>query len=283
MQNLSAINYTRVTPCEALRDKVQAIWFADNVENTAFKEFKVFSDSAAGVALNFAGTLTYRRDGEEASIVRGGIIHGASAKLLRVGFGGPIQAVGIQFYPETGYQFFNLSMNQLAGRLLLADEDKISGINSLFAELEPLWLAEGGLANIVAAIENFLLQLCSSDPAGQINSKVVLAEMVALIAGDESVDVTALSLRFGLSVRDIQRLFKRYIGVTPKAYIRLIRMRSVKNIIASNDFITFTHLAMDSGYFDQSHFVRDFKLLMENTPTEYYRFKQTNSDSSDKH
>lgn len=72
----------------------------------------------------------------------------------------------------------------------------------------------------------------------------------------------------------MQRLFKRYIGVSPKAYIRLIRVRSVKDKIASNDFVNFTHLALDSGYFDQSHFIRDFKRLMENTPTEYYQFKQ---------
>ena len=98
--------------------------------------------------------------------------------------------------------------------------------------------------------------------------------MIALIAADDSMDVGKLCHQFSLSLRDIQRLFKRYIGISPKAYIQLIRVRSVKDRIATNDFVNFTHLAMDSGYFDQSHFVRDFKRLMENTPTEYYRYKQ---------
>ena len=139
MQNFAAINYTLITPCEALRDKVQAIWFADNLDNTVKQEFKVFSDSAAGVALNFAGELRYQRDAEKLHVGRGGLIHGASAKLLRVCFSGPIRTVGIHFYPDSGHQFLNLPMNQLAGHILLADEANFTCIDRLYSEIGELW------------------------------------------------------------------------------------------------------------------------------------------------
>lgn len=274
MQNFSAINYSLIKPCEALRDKVQAIWFADNIDNTEPQVFKVFSDSAASVALNFAGVLSYSRAGEKVLIERGALLHGGSANLMRIVFSGEIKAVGIHFYPESSHQFFSVPMDQLARRILKASDENFTGIEQLYRNIEALWSNADAQQKIVALIESFLLRIYSNRPDNQKQSKSILAEMVGLIASDESIDVTTLSQNFGLSVRDIQRLFKRYIGVTPKAYIRLIRVRSVKNKIANNDFVNFTHLAIDSGYFDQSHFIRDFKLLMENTPTEYYRYKQ---------
>lgn len=79
-------------------------------------------------------------------------------------------------------------------------------------------------------------------------------------------DVTA---RFGLSARTLQRLFQRYVGVTPKWVLKRYRLHEAAARLAADPDGTWAEVAADLGYFDQSHFTRDFTRAVGLTPTAY--------------
>jgi AraC-like DNA-binding protein len=81
-------------------------------------------------------------------------------------------------------------------------------------------------------------------------------------------NVAELATLFSISERTIHRLFNKLVGINPKNYINLIRFRSALQMISNpkNDCLS---NAMEAGYYDKSHFIKDFKAYSTITPTQY--------------
>jgi AraC-like DNA-binding protein len=84
--------------------------------------------------------------------------------------------------------------------------------------------------------------------------------------------IAAVTDEIGLSQRRFIEVFKQKVGMTPKAFCRVMRFQqAIKKIArgpAANE-IDWADLALDCGYFDQAHFVHDFRNFAGITPTEY--------------
>lgn len=99
-----------------------------------------------------------------------------------------------------------------------------------------------------------------------------VANIVADIAADRSVlRVDDLVSRRGLNARALQRLFDNYVGVGPKWVINRYRLHEAIELLANGKPVDWTALALELGYFDQAHFIRDFRRLIGRTPGEYAR------------
>src|SRR5690606_22157944 len=83
------------------------------------------------------------------------------------------------------------------------------------------------------------------------------------------IKVEQLGERAGTSVRQLQRLFRRYVGVSPKWVIKRFRLQEAAELIEQDPATTWTEIAMGLGYFDQAHFIKDFKAVLGQTPAEY--------------
>ena len=70
--------------------------------------------------------------------------------------------------------------------------------------------------------------------------------------------VDQVTERFGLTARTLQRLFQRYVGVSPKWVLRRYRLHEAAAALAREQDRPWAEVATDLGYFDQSHFIRDF-------------------------
>lgn len=84
-----------------------------------------------------------------------------------------------------------------------------------------------------------------------------------------SIRVDELEALTGFSTRTIQRQFKADLGMSPKAFSRIIRCQSAVYNINHNDQVTFSDMAFDLGFSDQPHFLREFKKLVNATPMAY--------------
>ena len=93
----------------------------------------------------------------------------------------------------------------------------------------------------------------------------------ALTAFDRSphaASVTSVTDVIGLSPKRFIERFKMEVGMTPKRYCRIRRLRAVAQAHRSDD-VAWTQVALDCGYFDQAHFIHDFRSFAGLTPTEY--------------
>ncbi len=90
-------------------------------------------------------------------------------------------------------------------------------------------------------------------------------ELVAASGGRIRVDGLADTL--GVTTRTLERMFREHAGVSPKKFIRLVRFQNVLSQLRSGAAsMNLAGLACEFGYADQSHFIRDFKSLMQTPP-----------------
>jgi AraC-like DNA-binding protein len=75
--------------------------------------------------------------------------------------------------------------------------------------------------------------------------------------------------RVGLSQRRFIQIFRDEVGLTPKLFCRVQRFQEVIKAIGMRDTVDWLDLALDCGYFDQSHFIHDFQEFSSLTPSEY--------------
>lgn len=73
----------------------------------------------------------------------------------------------------------------------------------------------------------------------------------------------------GLSQRRFIQVFKSEVGITPKLFSRIQRFQQTRTFIQQNPSINWAELAVDLGYFDQSHFIREFLEFSGLNPTDY--------------
>jgi AraC-like DNA-binding protein len=75
--------------------------------------------------------------------------------------------------------------------------------------------------------------------------------------------------QFYLTERTLQRLFNRYVGVSPSWVIRRYRIHDAIAQLDQGEVLDWPALAVDLGYFDQSHFIKDFKNIIGVSPVKY--------------
>ncbi|MCE9600219.1 MAG: helix-turn-helix domain-containing protein [Spirochaetia bacterium] len=73
----------------------------------------------------------------------------------------------------------------------------------------------------------------------------------------------------GMSKRNMQRLFHEYVGVNPKWVIKRARLHEAVERLATDPEISLLDLSNELGYFDQAHFIKDFKSLVGRSPLQY--------------
>jgi AraC-like DNA-binding protein len=101
---------------------------------------------------------------------------------------------------------------------------------------------------------------------------VFSAAVVEAMREDPSITSVALAAaRFECSARTLQRLFRRWVGVSPKWVIARYRLHEAMEALERDPQVPLAELAHRLGYFDQSHFTRDFHALVGEPPARYAR------------
>jgi AraC-like DNA-binding protein len=118
----------------------------------------------------------------------------------------------------------------------------------------------------IELIEAFLRGLQPSPD----DAMALAGRVSARIADDRGIArVDQLVREFGLTARQLQRVFNEYVGVSPKWVIQRYRLLDAGERVAAGTVVDWAGLALDLGYADQAHFIRDFKRLVGRSPAEY--------------
>ncbi|WP_084681537.1 helix-turn-helix transcriptional regulator [Chryseobacterium soli] len=104
-----------------------------------------------------------------------------------------------------------------------------------------------------------------------IKTALIIESTQMIIANKGNIKVSSIASSLNCSVRHLQKIFKNYIGISPKVFIRIIKLREVLDNIVYPDTssITMTQLAAANGYYDQPHFNNTFASVIRTTPKNF--------------
>jgi methylphosphotriester-DNA--protein-cysteine methyltransferase len=106
-----------------------------------------------------------------------------------------------------------------------------------------------------------------TDPALSVVGSLVSA----IAAASPGTRVSAIAAAHGISTRTMQRLFAAYVGVGPKWVLQRYRLHEAIEQLHAGPRVDWTRFALDLGYYDHAHFLRDFRALVGRSPAQYER------------
>ena len=119
---------------------------------------------------------------------------------------------------------------------------------------------------MVDRFEQFLMErLPQQDPNVE-----KISRLVARIQADRSVLKVEDAVRLSdMTLRTMQRLFDRYVGVSPKSVIQRYRLHEAAQLIDQGVVSDWLEISIALGYYDHSHFIRDFRSIVGVSPQQY--------------
>lgn len=181
------------------------------------------------------------------------------------------RVLGIKFHPGCFRPFWPDPVIGLANRVIALDE----AFGPAGIDYEAQVLAHGDdVASALACAEAFLLaRLPQPDASAQLARALCgrIREEPRLCRAELVAEEARLSLRA------LQRLFREYVGASPKWVVQRYRLHEAMARLESGQARDLAALAVDLGYFDQAHFIRDFKALLGCTPTAYLKAARADS------
>jgi len=192
------------------------------------------------------------------------IISGLSDNYSDVSTAGETGVVFISFHTTGACHFFNFPLSEIEN--LSVDLSDI--FNSEIRQIEELLFYKDTIREKVTVIENFLIKRYSPIPShdGLFIQKGV--EIVKNFKGQTNAKY--LSDCLFTSPKTLERKFAKYLGKTTKQLIKLIRFQEVLHDFSCVNELNLTEQAYKNGYFDQSHFIHDFKSYTGYTPKEFF-------------
>jgi AraC-like DNA-binding protein len=176
------------------------------------------------------------------------------------------KVLGIKFHP------FGLSAFTIIPLL------ELSGKRSLINDIFPAFPIEKYLEKLNSAVtpEGLFLQIdqmmlfmlgkrnnFSEDKACKMSAAVSSIQQ-----SNGSLKIDALTRSLNMSCRELERKFNRYIGLSPKQLAKIFRLQFALHCESRAELLT--HLALEAGYYDQAHFIREFSSIVNERPSDYF-------------
>jgi AraC-like DNA-binding protein len=179
----------------------------------------------------------------------------------------PIKNLKVDLFPNTLYHLFNLSPHEIANEDLQLPD--LIGVTTSTLMLEEMEAATTGKALIDIVERYFLNHLLGTQP----NPSFLLNGEPKLPNVDDSLSENAS--RYNKGERWLQKRYAEVYGMSFKQMQNNLKSQqalvALSRAIQSNRPINLTDLAFDCGYFDQAHFIKDFKRFTGMTPGQYLR------------
>jgi AraC-like DNA-binding protein len=184
---------------------------------------------------------------------------------------GCLDMISVAFQPYAAKMFFQIPVNEFCNRNVSVDDMDDIELMDLGKRISDT--PDDDLC--IRYIELFLINRLCKFP--EYNMKRVTAA-INEINIQPKITVTELSQIACLSNKQFGRVFTEYIGITPKEFIRVIRLQRALFLLQNSPYDNYAQLAFDCGFYDQSHLIKEFKGFSGYTPNEYLAICDPYSD-----
>ena len=254
------MNYQVIAPCKELEEIVSYFWVGTLNEHSLISNQKYYIIANCLTEISFAFSGTEKNDELLFSVVQG---HTDTPTQLPVDRYNHV--IGVSLYSFAIPTLFNRSALEL---------------NEEFISLTTFLGKDGDTLNekiaLASTIEQRIKILSDYFISLQKNQKTDderLKKSIQVIEKfNGNLKIKDLANDFFLSDKQFNRRFKEFSGFNPKMYARIVRIESA--IKSFPEFSSLSELALNAGYYDQAHFIRDFKSLTGFNPLEFWKLSK---------
>ncbi len=175
---------------------------------------------------------------------------------------GKIGVVGIVFKPAAIFHFYGVPMYELADERICFSKVSFDSSNELHRQV----LSANNNQEKIKLLEDYLLELLDRPGYG---TDEIIESANEIFDNKGRTNITELLERVPMSRRNFERKFLEEVGISPKTYAKIRRFGYTCSLMAGNRNVNLMDVLHQGGYYDQSHFIKDFKYFSGRTPRKY--------------
>jgi len=252
---MTAIPYI---PCDALKPFIKnyLVIESDNGDIN-----RVLPDTSLVMVFRYKGDVNYTSTGIVTDLSASSIT-GLRRSARSINYSAGAAAILVIFKPAAPSAFFKAPLHELfeksvplynfiSSQKLAEMEDRLSTAKDNFERIN--------------LVEQFLYPRINK--FGE--DKLILAAIEKISTAKGFYNMKELAASLHMSQDAFEKRFRKVTGASPKQFSSITRLRNIINTTKQQQ--NFTELAYDAGYFDQSHFNKDFKLFTSQTPSGFFK------------
>ena len=251
--------FTRIKPSASIKHFIDCYWMVDD-EDMTVKIQKIIPDGFPEIIFHYADP--YKIQIEKSWALQSNfLLAGQITKYFYLANSGRTGSFGIKFKPAALSQLFNLSMKEYTDKVVSLDHHDHPDLKSI----KSILAAGRDYGRIIVQLNSFFEQLIKS-----LHPVVTAIDNAVNVIFERHgmVSVSELSDACCIGERQLLNLFRRYIGLSPKLYARVIRLSFIFHLVQKNKE-KWTSRAYEAAFFDQAHFIKDFKKFTGVNPGKY--------------
>ncbi len=262
------MQYREFSPPISLAPYINCFWIlegAGNGQNTSRE--RIIPDGCPELIFHFgAQYCRFGPDGSEQLQPRS-FIYGQIRDYIEIGPTGDSGILAVRFHPHGLAPFLDMPVRELNG--LSVSLEELFGREG--TEIEERLMSATGTTARIELISRFLLDLLNK-VRRSVGDDPLIADAVTTLRrkrGDQGIE--DLAGQYGLSRRQFDRRFTASVGLNPKVLARILRFQQAFSLSKDTRIDSLTDLALACGYYDQAHFIRDFRAFSGINPSSWFR------------
>ena len=220
---------------------------------------KILPDTAVVMAFRFRGQVQHSMN-SGSGITPATCISGMRKTARLISYNPDTATLIVTFRSAGAAAFFKTPLHEFFEQSIpldaLVSRQQLDGISEQLS-------AAAGHPQRIRIIERWLLSARQTyEPDPRIQAAV---QQLSL----QNIKIKDLSYRLNISQDALEKRFRQQVGATPKQFANIVRLR--KLITQYTPTQTLTAQAYDAGYFDQAHFIKDFKAFTGQAPQDFFK------------
>ncbi|MGK6352443.1 DUF6597 domain-containing transcriptional factor [Parapedobacter sp. DT-150] len=245
------MNYQLFEPSKVLSPLVKCYWTLESPKEESPQRQTIVPDGCMEMIFHY-GDLYKQYMGNGQSVVQPrSCVFGQLTEPLEIEPTGETGMFSVRFHPGGFIPFGNLPLKEM--------DNKAVALEKLFGNdgtaLESAVLNAKTTAEKISAVESFL----SSRLTRETIDRFVQSAVETILGANGQLSVDELSGQIKINRRQLERKFLSAVGLSPKQLSKTIRLQTTLKLLLTKQYTSLTALAYAGEYYDQAHFIRDFK------------------------
>lgn len=251
-------------PSRELQDFVLCYWNLVGDHDTTPKRNTIVPDGTMKLIFHYGDTYIHHPNKGLPILLPNCFLIGQLTQPYVVEPVGVTGSFVVRFHPDGFMPFTTIPIKEMENTAISLD--RLFGEEG--AELGDNILQAAGTEDRIRLIESFLLGKLA-DP--NTIDRIIKSTIETILRSNGQVSVNDLSELNQTNRRQLTRKFSKTIGLSPKQLSKTIRIQSTLKKLLNTETVKLTDLAYENEFFDQAHFIKEFKEFTGLTPKEFYK------------
>ncbi|HUP98371.1 MAG TPA: helix-turn-helix domain-containing protein [Usitatibacter sp.] len=248
------MGYAEREPPRSLSAYVRCVWSYEAPPTDAIQ--RIVPDGCPELIVHYGAPYAEVGDSGKATLQPSVLFAGQLTRPLCLRPSGRSGVVGIRFHPHAGRSFIGTPMHETT-----------DSRRAFAADLARLVAGASDEDQRIVHVERFVAERVTS--LGEREDALVPRLVAQVEAAGGRIELAELLKGAGIGRRQLERRFADAVGIGPALFAAIVRFRRVFDVLEREGARPWTEAALEAGYYDQSHFIREFKRFVGCTPTEF--------------